>query len=161
MKATAESEIELGELLQRLVNRISHRLQGKSFAIMNDASVTVPQVILLYRVIHEKLHKPSELARSLGMSGPAVSQMLDRLFQLDLIARLESPKDRRQRLVTATPKAKALCARIANARSAEYAQGVAHLSAPLRAEFNDVLARVLGELDAADAKIGCDDAADE
>ena len=159
MKATAESE--LGELLQRLVNRISHRGQGKSFAIMNDASVTVPQVILLYRVIHEKLHKPSELARSLGMSGPAVSQMLDRLFQLDLIARIESPEDRRQRLVTATPKAKALCARIANARSAEYAQGVAHLSAPLHAEFKDVLTRTMAELDAADAEIGCAAASDE
>ena len=161
MKAIAESESELGELLQRLVNRISHRGQGKSFAIMNDASVTVPQVILLSRVIHENLHKPSELARSLGMSGPAVSQMLDRLFQLDLIARHESPDDRRQRLVTATPKAKSLCARIANARSAEYVQGVAHLSAPLHAEFEDVLRRALAELDEADSKIGYDAVADE
>lgn len=152
MNTMAKPSGELGELLQGLVNRISHRGQGRSFAIMNEASVTVPQVILLYRIIHEDLHKPSALARSLGMSGPSISQMLDRLFQLGLIIRSDSPEDRRQRLVDVTPKAKALCRQIARARSAEYAQGVARLSVPLRAELRDVLARALAELETADAQ---------
>ena len=153
MSETQKTEPELGELLQKLVNRLSHRGQGKSFAIMNEASVTVPQIVLLHRVIEEDLHKPSDLARSLGMSGPAVSQMLDRLFQLDLIARIESPQDRRQRLVIATPKAKALCKRVARARGAEYAQGMAQLSAPLHAELKNVLMRTLAELERIDAAI--------
>lgn len=146
MNEATKADVELGELLQALVNRIAHRGQGKSFAIMNEASVTVPQAILLHRMINEKIQKPSELARSLGMSAPSVSQMLDRLFQLDLIARVESIEDRRQRLVEATPKGRALSKRIAAARNAEYAQGVAPLSAPLRAELKKVLARVVSEL---------------
>lgn len=145
MNDAARADLELGELLQTLVNRVAHRGQGKSFAIMSEASVTVPQMILLHRMIYESLNKPSELARSLGMSAPSASQMLDRLFQLDLIARIESPEDRRQRLVEATAKGKALAKKVVAARNAEYAQGVARLPAPLRAELKNVLARVVAE----------------
>lgn len=147
MAKAAKTEAELGELLQSLVNRISHHGQGKAFAIMNEASVTVAQVVLLHRVIAEEVHTPSDLAHSLGMSGPAVSQMLERLSHLGLIARMESLLDRRQKLVIATPKAKALLKRIGRARGAEYAQGVAPLPAPLRDELRNVLTRVLAALD--------------
>jgi DNA-binding MarR family transcriptional regulator len=139
-------ELRLGDLLQQLVNLVSHRPQGETLAIMNEASVTLQQVLLLNRLIRQEATTPSALAEQLNMSLPSVSQMLDRLVQLGLVERTEDPRDRRQKQLAATAAAKSLHERLIRVRAAEYGRGVARLSPGLRAEFADMLERVLGEL---------------
>ncbi len=46
---TEPSQEELGGLLQELVNRVSHG-QGKTLAVLEEASVTLQQVLLLRRL---------------------------------------------------------------------------------------------------------------
>ena len=138
--------MQLGELLQEIVNHVSHGPQGQTLAIMSDASVTLPQVLMLRRLIEQRAGTPSSLARSLNMSASAVSQMLDRLFQLQLVCRTEDPDDRRKKRITASPKAKGLIKRLGRARSAEYAQGLSRLSPGVRRELAIVLSRVVAEL---------------
>jgi DNA-binding MarR family transcriptional regulator len=136
----------LGELLQEVVNHVSHGPQGQTLAIMSEASVTLLQVLMLRRLIERKAGTPSALAHSLNMSPPAVSQMLERLFQLGLIQRTEDPDDRRKRRITATPKAKWLVKRLSRARSVEYGRGVSRLSSALRKELATVLSQAVTEL---------------
>jgi DNA-binding MarR family transcriptional regulator len=136
----------LGDLLQELVNHVSHGPQGQTLAIMNEGSVTLPQVLMLRRLIEHKAGTPSALARSLNMSASAVSQMLDRLFQLQLVRRTEDPDDRRRRRVTATSKARWLVKRLGRARSTEYRVGISRLSPGLQRELAAVLSRAVTEL---------------
>jgi len=80
------------------------------------------------------------------MSAPAMSQMLDRLFALGLLARSEASADRRRKNLALTPKGRALLERIRKTRAGEYALGVSPLSSQLQAQLLRVLRRALPEL---------------
>lgn len=151
MKTRAEPEQTLGDLLQAFVNRVSHR-GGQTLGILNEASVTLHQVMLLSRVVELGGSTPSELAATLNMSLPSVSQMVDRLHQLKLITRSEMAEDRRRKRIVLTRKGETLLARLHEARSAEYELGTALLSDPLRADLKKLLERGLRELSAAAAR---------
>src|SRR2546423_8684524 len=77
--------------LRRLVDRVSHR-SGLALATMSDASVTVPQVLLLNHVTHGRATSASELATVMRVSLPAVSQMIDRLAPPGFVQRREGPR---------------------------------------------------------------------
>jgi DNA-binding MarR family transcriptional regulator len=136
---------QLGELLQEFVNRVSH-LQGHTLAVLNEESVTLQQVLLLRRLHQMGESTLSDLASRMRMSAPAVSQMIDRLFALDLLTRVEAEEDRRRKKVSVTRKGEALLDRVRRARAAEYAAGVSGLSPKVRADLLAVLRRALKEL---------------
>ncbi len=135
----------LGDLLQEFVNRVSH-LRGNTLAVLTDESVTLQQVLLLRRLKQLEESSPSELATVMRMSPPAVSQMIDRLFILALVTRVEVSDDRRRKRITITAKGDALLARVRRARATEYAAGTARLSPAVRAELAAVLGKALREL---------------
>ena len=145
MKEGAGDDGQLGELLQEFVNRISHR-QGHTLAVFSEESVTLQQVLLLHRLQQLGESTLSELATRMRMSLPAVSQMIDRLFALDLLTRVEADEDRRRKKVSVTRKGAALLDRVRRARAAEYAAGVSGLTPKVRAELLAVLRRALDEL---------------
>src|SRR5262245_10858591 len=134
----------IGEMLQELVNRVSHR-GGEVLALMNDAGVTLQQVLLLTRLREAGESNVSDLAERLGMSLPAISQMVERLYQLGLLSRSEDAEDRRRKLIATTPKARAFLDRLVKARAAEYGAGIARLPAPLRTELARILRRILAD----------------
>jgi DNA-binding MarR family transcriptional regulator len=135
----------LGELVQEFVNRVSHA-QGKTLAVLTDAGVTLPQVLLLRRMASNGEITTSELAEQMRMSLPAVSQMVERLSQLSLVSRIESTDDRRKKRLIVAPDGRKLLRRISKARSADYAAGVAPLSPRVRAGLLRVLSDALKEL---------------
>ncbi|HEY2678676.1 MAG TPA: MarR family transcriptional regulator [Steroidobacteraceae bacterium] len=135
----------VGNLLQEFVNRVSHA-QGKTLGVLADASVTLPQVLLLRRVAAKGESIPSGLAEQMHMSLPAVSQMLDRLFELGLVSRKESTNDRRKKVIAARPEARSLLKRIHKARSADYSAGIASLSPRVRETLALALRDALQEL---------------
>jgi DNA-binding MarR family transcriptional regulator len=130
--------LPLSDLVVEFVNRVSHT-QGKTLAALAAASVTLPQVLLLRQIASAGASTPSALAARMHMSAPAMSQMVERLFQLELVSRVEAPGDRRKKQLAATPRGHALLKRIAAARSADYAAGIA----PLSPQVGAALARVL------------------
>jgi DNA-binding MarR family transcriptional regulator len=81
------------------------------------------------------------------MSLPAVSQMVDRLFQLGLLTRVEDPEDRRRKRLATTPRAEALLERLRRARGEEYNKGTARLSPAVRRELAAALAKAVRELE--------------
>jgi len=136
---------QLGELLQEFVNRVSH-LQGHTLAVLTEESVTLQQVLLLRRLQHMGESTLSEIAARMRMSPPAVSQMIDRLFALELLTRVEADEDRRRKKVGLTKKGVVLLDRVRRARAAEYEAGVSGLTAKVRSDLLGVLRRALKEL---------------
>jgi DNA-binding MarR family transcriptional regulator len=134
----------VGELLQDLVNRVSHR-GGETLGIMQQASVTLHQVLLLTRLRQMSPCTSSDLAANLNLSLPAVSQAIDRLAQLGLVTRVEDAADRRRKRLATSKKADALLDRLLSARSTEYGVGLARLPADLRRRFATVLRQVLSQ----------------
>ena len=145
MKEGLAEDEPLGELLQEFVNRVSH-LQGHTLAALTEESVTLQQVLLLRRLQQMGESTLSDLAARMRMSPPAVSQMIDRLFALELLTRVEAEEDRRRKKVSVTRKGQALLERVRRARAAEYAAGVSGLSTKVRADLLSVLRRALKEL---------------
>jgi DNA-binding MarR family transcriptional regulator len=135
----------LGEVLQEFVNRVSHQ-QGRTLTVLTEESVTLQQVLLLRRLQQLGESTPSELAECMQMSLPAVSQMIERLFQLKLLTRQESPDDRRRKDIAITRRGGEMLERVRRARAAEYAAGVSGLSRKMRSELAAVLTRALEEL---------------
>ena len=143
-----ESEViatQLGELLQEFVNRVSH-LQGRTLSVLTNESVTLQQVLLLRRLKQLSESTPSEMAERMRMSLPAVSQMIDRLFQIGLLTRTEAPDDRRRKRIAVTAAGTALLERVHQARVEEYVAGTSTLSPQLRADLVKLLRRALEEL---------------
>ena len=143
-----ESEViatQLGELLQEFVNRVSH-LQGRTLSVLTNESVTLQQVLLLRRLKQLTESTPSEMAERMRMSLPAVSQMIDRLFQIGLLTRTEAPDDRRRKRIAVTAAGTALLERVHQARVEEYVAGTSALSPQLRADLVKLLRRALEEL---------------
>lgn len=149
MMDSSSQRRSLGDLLQEFIGRVAHR-SGRTLAIMSEASVTLHQVILLNRLAELGEATVSELAVALGMSLPSVSQMIDRLHRLELVTRVELHSDRRRKQINLTAAGRALLDRLREVRSLEFESGTASLSAPLRAELNALLSRVLAELERTD-----------
>lgn len=135
---------EAGDALRRLVDVVSHGT-GRTFAVMNEASVSLPQVLLLSHV-ERGATSPSDLAAATHVSLAAVSQMIERLVQQGLLARAEDERDRRRKAIAVTGTGRALLRKLGAARSAEYALGLAGLSPATLREMRDVAARALDEL---------------
>ncbi len=135
----------VGELLLALVDRVSHR-GGDTLALMNEAGVTLPQVLFLVRLRQAGGSTPSELAERLNMSPPAISQMGDRLFRLGMLTRVEDAEDRRRKRLAVTSRAEQLLDRISRARAAEYAKGTARLSPAVQRELSAALRKAVREL---------------
>ena len=143
--STAKDGATAGELLLALVDRVSHR-GGDTLGLMNEAGTTLPQILFLARLRQAGGGTASDLADTLNMSLPAVSQMVDRLFRLGLLSRAEDAEDRRRKRLATTAKADSLLDRLTRARGAEYSRGVARLSPALRKELAAVLQKAVREL---------------
>ncbi|HTE47554.1 MAG TPA: MarR family transcriptional regulator [Gemmatimonadaceae bacterium] len=137
--------VGVGVLLQSLIDGMSHR-GGETLVLMNDASVTLPQVLLLTRLRQTPGCTMSELAEQLNLSLPAVSQAIDRLVRGRLAARKEDREDRRRKRLVTTDAANALLDRLIRARAREFEQGAARLSGKVRADLTKVLRRAVAEL---------------
>jgi DNA-binding MarR family transcriptional regulator len=135
----------LSDAVQEFVNRVSHT-QGRTLAVLTSASVTLQQVLLLRRLASTEVSALSPLAEQMNMSLPAMSQMIERLCRLDLASRVELPADRRKKSITVTSRGHTLLKRIATARSADYAAGIALLSPRVKAALILALNDALDEL---------------
>jgi DNA-binding MarR family transcriptional regulator len=119
-----ELELQTGALLRRLVDLASHR-SGTALALIGQAGITFPQLILLARVKRLGAASITALAAVSGASLPATSQMIERLVNLGLLARTADTADRRRRALAVTARGSEVLARIAGARAADYAESLA------------------------------------
>ena len=145
-RSPARSRGRAGAALRRLVDLVSHR-SGLALTTMNEAAITLPQVLLLSHVERRGSASPSELAQALHASLPSVSQMIDRLVQQGLLDRAEDRRDRRRKSLATTADARAFLRKLGAARSMEYELGLAPVPPALLAQMVLLLERVILELE--------------
>jgi DNA-binding MarR family transcriptional regulator len=116
---------------------------------MNDAAITLPQVLLMSRVEHFGSASLSDLGEGSSTSAAALSQMVERLVRQGLLARAEDAADRRRKAIRTTPRARALLRKFAAARSADYELGLSPLSRELRKQLVAVLESTIADVKSA------------
>jgi MarR family transcriptional regulator, organic hydroperoxide resistance regulator len=137
---------ELSRLVSELLAHVHRRSAGDSLAIMSEAGLTMPQLVTLHMLAHAGARSVGTIAGCLRLSAPATSHLVDRLVKAKLVVRAEDPADRRQKSLAITAGGRALIERINSERSREVSVVLARLSAALRRQFAEVLARVIEEL---------------
>lgn len=137
----------VAELLQRLVNRVSHST-GASLAVMHSAELTLPQVLLLNRVAHGAAASTSTLAAAGGGSAAAASQMIDRLVRQGYLRRHQDAADRRRSFLSVTSRGHTVLNKLAAARIIEYASSLNRASPKRLRQLERVLRPLLIELEA-------------
>ena len=71
----------------------------------NYLELTLPQFNMLIEVREQGPITIKKLAKTLEVSSPSVSSMVDRLVELEMLVREQNPQDRREVLVRLSPQA--------------------------------------------------------
>jgi len=137
---------ELGALIGELMKHVNRRSAGETLAILNDASLTLPQLVTMHILDQCGVRTVSAIASALRLSPAATSHLVDRLVVAGFAGRIEDPDDRRQKRVTITAAGRRLVERVERERTREMTDAVAGLSPEVYRQFSKVLVRVIEEL---------------
>lgn len=72
-------------------------------AYMRNHGLSMPQVLLLYRLFYQGQCGVSDIADHLAVTNAAASQTIERLVQQGLLERNEDPNDRRAKQIALSP----------------------------------------------------------
>ncbi|MRR29419.1 MarR family transcriptional regulator, partial [bacterium] len=84
--------------------------------LMNETSLSHSQMFALMQINSRGNCGVSQIADHLGTTDAASSQLVQRLVTLDLVERLESQEDRREKKISLTPRGKELVGRMVENR---------------------------------------------
>ncbi len=93
--------LELNEIISR--RSFMQRTQ-----FLQEHNLSNSQMMSLFHLLHNKSVSLNNLAQFLGISNPAVSQLIEKLVRSDLVKRIPNPKDKRGKLLELTEKGKEL-----------------------------------------------------
>ncbi len=147
---TLSTEAQIAQRLILLMNTLHSRYAGDSLDLMVEYNITLPQIMALH-AMRAGASNVTQLAQALGITLSNASQLLDKLFDRELVSRWENPHDRRQKLIAPARQADELIDRLAQARSEQIARAIADIDPALRDEFVAVLDRVIAQLQPAGA----------
>jgi len=137
----------MGALIGELMKHVNRRSAGETLAIMNDAGLTLPQLVTLHILQHSGVRTITAIATSLRLSPAATSHLIDRLVTGGFVGRIEDPEDRRQKRVTITAVGRRLIDRVQRERTREMTDAMAGLPAEVSRQFGRVLSLVIEELE--------------
>ena len=137
---------EMGALIGELMKHVNRRSAGETLAILNDAGLTLPQLVTMHILDQGGVRTVSAIASALRLSPAATSHLIDRLVVAGFVGRIEDPDDRRQKRVTITATGRRLVERVERERTREMTDAVAGLSPEVCRQFSKVLVRVIEEL---------------
>jgi DNA-binding MarR family transcriptional regulator len=137
---------DLAHLIEEMMSHIHRRSADDTLAVMNEAGLTMAQMVALHLLTHLGPVSVSSVAACLKLSPPATSHLIDRLVVAGLAGRSEDPVDRRHKRIVITPSGRELIERTQEKRGKEFTRVLSSLSAEVQAQFGRVLARVVEEL---------------
>jgi MarR family transcriptional regulator, organic hydroperoxide resistance regulator len=135
----------LGQLVGRFMGEMHRYDMGRTLRILYAAKLTTPQTAVLELV--RTPHTVSAVARHVGLSLPAASQMIAKLADRRLVRRSESAADRRERAIVLSAKGTRLLRGIAEARIARFEASLAVLPPRVATRLQAVLNDVVGALE--------------
>jgi DNA-binding MarR family transcriptional regulator len=92
------------DALREWVETVMHRSMHGFLSYAKQNNLSMSQMGALLHVQRMGACGVSAISDDLGVSNAAVSQMLDRLVEGDLVIREEDPRDRRSKRIELTPK---------------------------------------------------------
>jgi DNA-binding MarR family transcriptional regulator len=138
----------LVELIDEMMSHIHRRSADDALAVMNQAGITMAQMVALHLLNKLGALSVSAIAACIKLSAPATSHLVDRLVAANLVQRSEDPIDRRHKSVAITREGRELLQRTHERRTREFSRILARLSSEAQAQFARALARVVEELEA-------------
>jgi DNA-binding MarR family transcriptional regulator len=145
-KAAVVPAAEMGGLIGELMGLVHRRSAGGTLALMNEAGLTMAQMVALYVLDHLGPQSVGAVASFLNLSPAASSHLIDRLVSSGFVGRTEDPVDRRHKRIAITTRGSELAARVHRERAREFGSALALLSPELQRHFARVLGRVVEEL---------------
>ncbi len=97
---------------ESLLFSISRYLHRGHLLKKDEPLISFPQIVLLRQIKDLKSPKMKDLAKELRVTLSNVSGLVDRLFLLGYVKRINDQIDRRVMRITLTPKGKNVCERI-------------------------------------------------
>src|SRR6187549_4253832 len=138
----------LARLIEEMMSHIHRRSADDTLAVMNEAGLTMAQMVALHLLVHLGPISVSSIAACLKLSPPATSHLVDRLVVAGLVGRSEDPIDRRHKRIVITDKGRDLIESTQEERTREFTRVLSSLSGEVQAQFGSALARVVDELKA-------------
>jgi MarR family transcriptional regulator for hemolysin len=134
---------------------VHRRSAGGTLALMNEAGLTMAQMVALYVLDFKGPQSVTAIAAFLKLSPAATSHLVDRLVGGGFVGRSEDQSDRRQKRVAITRAGSTLAVRVHQERAREFESALALLSPDLQRQFARVLSRVVEELRSAPFEADC------
>ena len=144
--AAVTSLAEVGDLVGDLMGLVHRRSAGGTLSLMNEAGLTMAQMVALYILDFKGAQSVTAIASFLNLSPAATSHLVERLVVGGFVGRTEDQSDRRQKRVAITSTGRALAARVHQERAREFASALALLTPELQRQFARVLGRVVEQL---------------
>jgi len=137
---------DLANLIEEMMSHIHRHSADDTLAVMNEAGLTMAQMVALHLLTHLGPVSVSSIAACLKLSRPAASHLLDRMVVAGFVGRSEDPVDRRHKRIAITPTGRDLIESTQEERGREFTRVLTGLSPELQGQFGRVLARVVAEL---------------
>jgi DNA-binding MarR family transcriptional regulator len=99
MNRAAKTIVELESLAERITSQTYRAV----FRYAKDQDIAATQIGSLMRMSRGGKRSIMRIGGDLSMTGPAMSQMIDRFVAQGLVTRKEDPDDRRAKLIDLTP----------------------------------------------------------
>jgi DNA-binding MarR family transcriptional regulator len=139
---------DLANLIEEMMSHIHRRSADDTLAVMNEAGLTMAQMVALHLLTHLGPISVSSVAACLKLSPPATSHLVDRMVVAGLVGRSEDPVDRRHKRLVITPKGRDLIESTQARRAVEFTRVLSRLTPEAQAQFGKALGRVVTELKA-------------
>ena len=130
------------------MSHIHRRSADDTLAVMNEAGLTMAQMVALHLLTHLGPVSVSSVAACLKLSPAATSHLIDRMVVAGLVGRSEDPVDRRHKRIVITARGRELIESTQEERTREFTRVLSSLTGEVQAQFGKVLARVVSELKA-------------
>ncbi|MHB8420308.1 MAG: MarR family winged helix-turn-helix transcriptional regulator [Myxococcales bacterium] len=137
---------ELSGLLTELMSLLNRRSAGDALALMNEAGLTMGQMVTLFVLDFLGEHTVGALARKAHLSPAAASHMIDQLVRGGLVERTEDPSDRRAKKIAITRRGRAFIRRLDSERRRELSDVVARFKPRTAARLAEALRDAVEEL---------------
>ncbi len=156
MRAAEASDptIRLGLLMQEMMALVHRRSAGRTWSIMSESGLTMPQVITLHVLRMGGTQSIHRIADAISLSTSAASHLVDRLVEKGLVDRQEDPEDRRAKRVELTPAGVALVDELASERLGEFTRALSQLDPELVSQLVAILEKTIEQL-ATDGTYAC------
>jgi DNA-binding MarR family transcriptional regulator len=141
--------VGIGDLVGDLMGLVHRRSAGSTLALMNQAGLTMAQMVALYVLDYLGPQSVTAIASFLNLSPAATSHLVDRLVGGGFVGRTEDQEDRRQKVIAITTSGRGLAARVHQERAREFESALALVAPDLQRQFARTLGRVVSALRAA------------